>query len=256
MREKRGRVLSRLIGLAATGWIAGLAAVAPVDTMAEPRAAFTAAAPAALASVGRLLVPGRRLEDGYPRHYRESCSATLLRPARGGPAQLILTAWHCLEFHTDLTDEITFVIGSQRGGTLTRTATPLLSGGGMHADWALMRLQTPLAATEASAVSLRPESPPAAGTALIMAGFSRDPGLGRGGQRLTYHADCEVTDSVGQDIGTDCLAYRGASGGAVFDAAGERLLGVVSRGDSEGRSIFVPVSRIREPAGAGLSATP
>jgi hypothetical protein len=86
------------------------------------------------------------------------------------------------------------------------------------------------------------------GTALIMAGFSRDSGLGAVGQHLSYDARCQVTGASGRDILTDCRAHKGASGGAVFirDARGLALTGVISRGDGEGRSIYVPVARFAE----------
>lgn len=210
----------------------------------EPRQRINAASPAVLMSVGRLLVPGRRMEKGYQRHYRESCSATLLAPAEGEPASLIITAWHCLEFHTDLTDDIRFVIESTTGERLLRHAKPVSSGGGMHADWSLMRLQEPLPPGLVSTAEVARGAAPLPGSRIIMAGYSRDSGLGQAGNVLTFHSDCRVIAHTDNDVATDCLAYRGASGGAVFSASGGRLLGVISRGDSRENSIFVPLSRI------------
>lgn len=216
---------------------------------AEPRQRMSATAPAVLNSVGRLLVPGRRMENGYQRHYHESCSATLLTPAQGEPISLILTAWHCIEYHTDLTDDITFVIESTSGERLQRRVQPLLSGGSMHADWLLMRLAEPLAAGQVISTPLTQTAVPGVGSRVLMAGYSTDKGLGEAGRVLTFHDDCQVIAHSGRDITTDCLAYRGASGGAVFSTGSGSLLGVISRGDSRENSIFVPVSRIPRRAG-------
>lgn len=219
----------------------------------EPRQQVSATSPAVLMSVGRLLVPGRRFEEGHQRHYRESCSATLLASADGNPASLILTAWHCLEHHTDLTDDITFAIRSKSGDNLRRRVKPLSSGGGMHADWALMRLQEPIPVAMARAATLAGEGTPGPGSAVIMAGYSRDGGLGSAGKVLTFHRNCRVLARSDDDIATDCLAYRGASGGAVFSVGNDRLLGVISRGDSRQSSIFVPLSRIPDRLKKGLA---
>lgn len=216
---------------------------------AEPRQQVSATSPPMLMSVGRLLVPGRRMENGYPRHYRESCSATLLAPVDGEPASLILTAWHCIEYHTDLTDDITFVIESTAGERLESRVKPVSSGGGMHADWLIMRLQEPLPTDTVTAANVAQDAAPGIGSRIIMAGYSRDEGLGEAGQVLTFHRNCRVVARSDEDIATDCLAYRGASGGAVFSIASGRLLGVISRGDSLAQSIFVPVSRIAGRAG-------
>lgn len=216
----------------------------PAAGSAEPRQQISAASPAVLLSVGRLLVPGRRMEAGYQRHYRESCSATLLAPEDGEAASLILTAWHCLEYHTDLTDDITFVIQASTGERLRRRVRPVSSGGGMSADWSLMRLQEPLPTETVKTAPLARGAALAPGSRVIMAGFSRDRGLGEAGTVLTFHRDCQVVARSDDDIATDCLAYRGASGGAVFSVDSGRLVGVISRGDSGENSIFVPVSRI------------
>ncbi len=210
---------------------------------------MSSTSPPVLMSVGKLLVPGRRMENGYSRHYRESCSATLLAPVDGEQASLILTAWHCIEYHTDLTDDITFVIESTFGERLVSRVQPVSSGGGMHADWLLMRLQRPLPMDMVTAANVAQDPPPGIGSRIIMAGYSRDKGLGEAGEVLTFHHNCRVVARSGEDIATDCLAYRGASGGAVFSITSGRLLGVISRGDSLAHSIFVPVSRIVRRAG-------
>jgi len=233
-------------------WLCILLYMLAATANGEPRQQVSASSPSILMSVGRLLVPGRRMEDGYERHYRESCSATLLEPDKGEPVSLILTAWHCLEHHSDLTDDITFVIESTSGERLQRSVQPVSSGGGMHADWLLMRLREPLPADTVISATLTREAAPGIGIRVMMAGYSRDKGLGKAGQVLTFHRNCKVVARSDEDIATDCLAYRGASGGAVFSVATGRLLGVISRGDSLAQSIFVPTSRIPQRAGRSL----
>ncbi|HKK23026.1 MAG TPA: hypothetical protein VJ947_05015, partial [Pseudohaliea sp.] len=182
------------------------------DACAERRLTVSGDAPRWLHAVGRLDIPTSRLEDGRRRHYDERCSGTLLAPPGGGDAQLVLSAWHCLEYYTDLSRDIRFRIAGSRGEPLRRRARAVASGGAMSADWALFELDPPIpAGASGTAVldarTLRP------GARLAMAGFSGDPGLGAGGDRLTYDPACRLTGPSGADRLTDCLAYRGASGG-------------------------------------------
>lgn len=188
-----------------------------------------------ISSVGQLLIPTMHIEDGQRRHFDERCSATLVSPDSKGLSRWALTAWHCLEYYGDLSRPIVFVHSNGR----ETSATTAASGGNMQADWALMRLATPMT----NAVSLAAEQTPI-GSTLIMAGYSRSadgavPPLG-------MDSACEVTRLVGKDIASDCHARRGASGGAVFSGDGQgRYLGIISRGDSDRVSIFVPVQRLR-----------
>lgn len=204
--------------------------------------ASTAAVPHVLRAVGRLDIPGSRVEDGLRRHYREHCSGTLLAAPDAVAAALVLTAWHCLDYYTDLSRTIRFGLQAADGALHWLPARVIADGGSMAADWALLRLQRPLPLERfvAARVSARA---PRAGDAFTMAGFpaaTRTPGSRR---RLRYHAGCRSTGHAGADLLTNCLARKGASGGAVF--SGDRLVGVVSRGDGAGRSIFVPTARFR-----------
>ena len=81
-----------------------------------------------------------------------------------------------------------------------------------------------------------------------MAGYSRDQGLGALGTRLSYDEGCHVTSQQRDASESDCIAHKGASGGAVvqLSASGEpQLTGVISRGDSENLSIYVPIDGFR-----------
>jgi hypothetical protein len=88
------------------------------------------------ASVGQLLIPAVRHEDGYRRHFLEYCSATLVSAAPAPHSRFLLTAWHCLEYYGDLSRAIRY----RHADGQEREARQVASGGGMHADWALLRL--------------------------------------------------------------------------------------------------------------------
>jgi hypothetical protein len=72
--------------------------------------------------------------------------------------------------------------------------------------------------------------------------------MGDGGLALTFDADCAITAQDRALGDTDCSAFKGASGGAVVQLSqtGEpRVCGVISQGNGEGRSTYVPVSSFR-----------
>lgn len=246
-------ILSRLL-IAFALW--GFTLSANTETP-DPRRLVTDRSPEWLGAIGQLTVPGSRLINGYPRHHTENCSATLIHPAadvgtftRAGNADLVLTAWHCLEFYRDLSATITFVLPQVGRPPITRTARPLQHGKSMRADWALLRLNSAISNRSAPALALsREKASPT--RSLIMAGFSRDQELGQGGTRLTYDPDCRISPPVGGQGKapsasiqyTDCRAYKGASGGPViqYDSDGKaRVYGVISEGNGTDISTYVP----------------
>jgi hypothetical protein len=189
----------------------------------------------ALHSVGRLLVPAIRYEDGYPRHYDEQCSATLIRSDRAkAHSDLILSAWHCVEDYRDLTRPLLFLTAA--GDQLE--AIVLASGGSMHSDWVLLRLASSLP----QPVRLAANDEYAA--RLVMAGYPR--AVDRGQPTLRQTAHCRITGSDRGDKRSDCVLRKGASGGAVLAADSLAFIGVISRGDGATQSIYVPVTRFRE----------
>ena len=205
--------------------------------------------PGWLRAVGKLDVPTSRYNNGRRNHYREDCSGTLLAAPPGRQADVILTAWHCLEFYDDLSKPITFTLRAGTDTADSREAYRLADGGGMHADWALLKLYRPVPADGNPALALHPGRADSA-LPITMAGYSGDDGLGAGGRVLTYHRDCAITRQDELESESNCRAYKGASGGAVVQLSpdGQPLLsGVISRGDSDQRSIYVPVSRLRGP---------
>lgn len=219
-----------------------------LPVLAEQRLAYSEVSPGWLRAVGKLQVPGSQVVDGRRRHRREDCSATLVAPSSDSArADTVITAWHCLEFYEDLSRPILFTLLPGSPAPIIREAYRLADGGGMHADWALLKLYRAVSASDVP--GLVPGTVPAAtASPVTMAGYSRDAGLGAGGDVLTYHPACTVThwsDSAGE---SDCSAFKGASGGAVVqvsDGGQPRYAGVISRGDSESVSIFVPVDDFR-----------
>ncbi len=226
----------------------GLLLAFSLDLAAEQRLAYSADSPGWLRAIGKLHVPGSQVEEGRRRHRQDDCSATLVAPSAGSTrADIVITAWHCLEFYDDLSRPILFTLLPGSDEPITREAYRLADGGGMHADWALLKLYRPVAATRVA--GLVPRSTPEMRSQLVtMAGYSRDAGLGAGGEVLTYHPACRVTRWAEGAGESDCSAYKGASGGAVVrvsDSGQAEYTGVISRGNGDSVSIFVPVADFR-----------
>jgi len=196
-----------------------------IQPRAEPLQVYDDADPPWLAAVGRLSVPGHRFDEtGEKLHHREDCSATLIAP------NLILSAWHCLEHYRDLSREITFTL-PHSGATVVRTARRVASGGGMRADWALLRLDSGVLSVQPARVAA--EFAPAKGAEIGLAGYS-----GGLSAPLKWRADCRVTAVEAHRVGVDCPARKGASGGPVFKDG--LVLGVVSAGDGETITYYAP----------------
>ena len=108
------------------------------------RQLYSKESPQWLEAVGKLNVPGLKYALGRPQNHREQCSATLIAPPASTQANTIVTAWHCLEFYRDLSKVITFTLRNGTAKSFSIEARILEHGGGMHADWALLRLQSPV----------------------------------------------------------------------------------------------------------------
>ena len=226
--------------------LAGLAALSP-PTLAEQRLAYAENAPQWLQAVGKLQVPGVHIEEGRRRHLREDCSGTLVARPDSTRADVVVTAWHCLEFYRDLSKPISFTLLPGSDLAIHREAYRLADGGGMYADWALLKLHQPVD-TRAIPAMVPSSQPGDLRQPVTMAGFSGDEGLGEDGSVLTYHPQCQITRQQRLESETDCSAYKGASGGAVIqlsDQGQARLTGVISRGNSDDVSIYVPLTAFR-----------
>ncbi|MCB1680264.1 MAG: trypsin-like serine protease [Halioglobus sp.] len=217
------------------------------DSAADSREIYSDASPTWLRAVGKLQVPGSRYRDGRRRHYTEDCSATLVARKNAVRSATIVTAWHCLEYYNDLSRSITFTALPGTAHSIRTDAVVVAHGGGMHADWAILRLRDPIPAGAIRGLELPATDADRART-VTMAGYSRDSGKGDNGGALTYDGRCLVTAYREDGATSNCAAYRGASGGAVVrvSARGDALLaGVISRGDSRGTSVYVPVAQFR-----------
>jgi hypothetical protein len=231
-------------------WLILCLALASWSTPAQPadkRQVFSGETFPWLHAVGKLQVPGQRHKDGHTSHYLEDCSATLVSLPGRVEADIIVTAWHCLALYRDLSKPIFFTAETASGAALKRQAHRLADGGGMHADWAILGLRNAVPAQVMTALSVHPQFADSA-RPIIMAGYSRDIGIGDEGHVLTFDPACTII-AQDQALGeTNCTAFKGASGGAViqlFDNGEPRICGVISQGNGQGHSTYVPMDSFR-----------
>jgi Trypsin-like peptidase domain len=248
----RRRVIGRLLTLVLVAGTS-LASALSVYTN-DSRQIFAGETHEWLRAVGKLQVPGQRYREGRKSHYVEDCSATLVaRPGRDD-ADTLITAWHCLEWYGDLSRPIMFSVTAVSGKPVLREVYKLQDGGGMHADWAILRLRVAIPKDQVAALYIHPQSANPE-RQVVMAGFSKDAGLGSGGNALTYDPGCAITEQNAVIVNTNCTAFKGASGGAVVQVSDDgepQVCGVISQGNGEGRSTFVPVSIFRSALGFHL----
>ena len=132
----------------------------------------------------------------------------------------------------------------------------------MHADWALLRHAAAAAAAVAALEIQSGRTDP--GQLITMAGYSRDPGKGGGGTRLTFDPAC-LSIAAGrrqqrkQLPGLQgCVRRRGGTAVCQWRTPFQR---VISAGDGANVSTFVPVTTFAVPSGctspqAGASGFP
>ncbi len=199
---------------------------------ADPRQVYRPDSPVWLQAVGKLTVPGSHYKNGDRHHHEKHCTATLVTE------DIILSGWHCLEYYTDLSQDIIFTLPNAKT-LITRTARHLVDGGGMQADWLLLKLNRPISKRVAVAVPVGTLTVAKPGTqALTLAGYSRDSGLGADDQQLSYHRGCEILYKESYRVATNCVALKGSSGGPIVHQ--QTIVGVVSAGDSEQLSYYTP----------------
>lgn len=239
--------------------IALLLSIAAHSAVAEPEQAFQSVSidsrellsgdsPRWLEAVGKLQVPGVKFDRGHQRNHREDCSATLVGRSGSVQANTIVTAWHCLEFYTDLSKTIIFTLRNGSQQSFSIEARVLADGGGMHADWAVLRLLTPVPTSKLAALALNSGDGDSTQT-ITMAGYSNDGEHSEFGQKLSYDSGCNILPATtSANAASDCIAMKGASGGAVTRTSEDgsiQLAGVISRGNGLDFSEYVPVNVFR-----------
>ncbi len=180
----------------------------------DSREAYSRSSPDWLRAVGKLQVPTIKIREGQRRHHLEDCSATLVSGPDRVRADTIITAWHCLEYYSDLSQRITFTLFPDSVDPIASEVYRLADGGGIYADWAILRLYQPIPAARVDPLKIHPSRADKHAN-IAMAGYSRDAGLSRHGQLLTYDPGCMITLQDRNSSKSDCRAHRGASGGAV-----------------------------------------
>lgn len=229
--------------------LAALAVSISAQSWADPRQVADLTQDDWLRAVAQLTVPTDRIVNARRSAQQEHCSAVLLRPERNAPARaLLLTAWHCIEHYHNLAHPIEVRIQLSSEQTIIAEARVIERGQDMESDWALLQLARRVPALDQLGLNLAAREPPL-GSRVVMAGYSRDSGVGQLGEVLSYDAECQITATVGQQFESDCRAHRGASGGAVvqMDADGQAwLVGIISQGDGERRSYHTPLTKLRE----------
>ena len=226
--------------------------VATQSTAADPRLAPDPQALYWQSAMVRIEVPVIRSVEGRMRHFTEHCSATAITP---GPITLLLSAWHCFEDYAATQGPIQLF--AQHSPESPLPVRLIISGGSMSADLAIL---TPVTSTVTGAwIPLSP-LPAQHGTRVIAAGFAPTTGSGRPEEStetppsrgLLYDPDCMVVAATSQPAQSDCVAKKGASGGAILrrTASGSvRVVGVISAGDGASISYFYPteglINRIR-----------
>ena len=193
-------------------------------------------------SIGRLIIPSNRIEKGQHLSFKETCSASLISKKGSPSSRFILTAWHCFENYSDLSRPINFEIKDIKGNIISRIAYRRSNGGGMHADWAILKLDKEVKRSEVKPIEyLIPDI--SVGDSISIAGYAKDK-ISTGNRFDLNYGKCKVTE-IATDIRlTDCTAVKGNSGGAVMlkiDQYNFGLAEIISEGNERNISSFVPI---------------
>ena len=184
-----------------------------------------------------LRIPVTRLTEGRMRHFTEHCTTVAITP---GPNSLFVSAWHCFDDYRSTITPIQLID--------PRSAEPvhmklLETGGSMQEDWALLTPDSPFTIDTWIPISTTPHH---IGQPSIAAGFAPQPDQSADEaveRYLLADAACSVIDGSTHPPASDCVARKGASGGAIIaltDSGSARLQGIISAGDGEAVSYFYP----------------
>ena len=171
------------------------------------------------------------------RHFTEHCTAVAITP---GPNSLFVSAWHCFDDYRSTIMPIQLIDPR----SAKRVQMKLLdTGGSMQEDWALLTPDSPFTIDTWIPISTTPHH---IGQPLIAAGFAPQPnksGNEAVERYLLADAACSVIDGSAHPPASDCVAKKGASGGAMIaltDSGSARLQGIISAGDGKAVSYFYP----------------
>jgi V8-like Glu-specific endopeptidase len=242
-------VSARRIKSATVALLTALAVCIGLPSWADPRQVADLTQDSWLRAVARLTIPTDRVIDERRTAQQEHCSAVLLRSTHSSQQRaLLLTAWHCIEHYHNLAYPIEARVTVSGEEAMTLEARVIERGQDMESDWALLQLTQRIPALDQFGLYLAAQEP-MPGSMVVMAGYSRDDGVGQLGEVLSFDAECQITAIVGAQMESDCRAHRGASGGAVvqLDEQGQAwLVGIISQGDGERRSYHTPLTKLRE----------
>ena len=182
-------------------------------------------------------IPVTRLTEGRMRQFTEHCTAVAVTP---GPNSIFVSAWHCFEDYRSIIMPIQLV----NPRAVTRVPMKLLeSGGSMQEDRAFLTPVSSLTVDTWIPISTTPHH---TGQPLIAAGFTPQPNQStddNADRYLLADMTCSVIDASSHPPASDCVAKKGASGGAMIaltDSGSARLQGIISAGDGETVSYFYP----------------
>lgn len=184
-----------------------------------------------------LSIPVTRLTEGRMRQFTEHCTAVAVTP---GPNSIFVSAWHCFEDYRSTIMPIQLL----NPHSVTPVPMKLLeTGGSMQEDWALLTPVSPLTVDTWIPISTTPHH---IGQPLIAAGFTPQQNQSTddtADRYLLADITCSVIDASTHPPASDCVAKKGASGGAMIaltDSGSARLQGIISAGDGEAVSYFYP----------------
>ena len=218
-----------------------LLSTAPTAPSADPRKPLPEHVAAWQRALFPLRIPVNRLIEGRMRHFTEHCTTVAVTP---GPSSLFVSAWHCFEDYRSTITPIQLIDPD------TTTPVPmrlLETGGSMQEDWALLTPDSPLSVDTWIPISTTPHH---IGQPLTAAGFAPQPdqsGEDAVERYLVADISCSVIDASTHLPASDCVAKKGASGGAIIaltDSGSARLQGIISAGDGETVSYFYPAASL------------
>lgn len=224
----------------------------PPTITGDLRQIRSANSPPWLAAVGRLV-------SFYRLNTLEQCSVSLISNQPGKDSDIAITAAHCIDHWPQQGDKIqpysnlvTFL--SLSGEEIEREIIEVVQQEKSPADYAIVRLDSAIPYQLIAPLIRSPydyrnllfqrlfqESAPHFAS---LAGYSSDITLGNRGKRLTYHERCQLFSGPPGQQSSNCISYRGASGGPIvvtIDLGQDPLAGIAQQ-DIEKKPTTVPLT--------------